>query len=311
MHQFQITSRPVSPLPGILALPQPVPSPTNTPAIPIYPTWTASALIQALSVPDISGADLQEVKELGSTLSQRDKRKADQVLQMEIFTQWMRSLKPAKLLIHGVFRGSRTVSPLSLLTATLTETVRADQTHFVSLVFFVGRHTDQDEDTFSGGKALIQSLISQLLQQQPHMNISPPPWELNMDLVRQGDLRQLCQLLNLLVHRLPGEVTLVCLIDGIVYYERDEFIDETQYVLAELMRLVGDPTIQANVKILITSPWRTEMTRQFFPEDHEILHMEGMTSMELTPSASPVIHRHISHTESDQSSRDSSPEPWE
>lgn len=214
-------------------------------------------------------------------------------------------------MIHGVFRGSRTVSPLSLLTATLTETVRPDHIHFVSLVFFGGRHTDRDEDVFSGGKALIQSLISQLLQQQPHMSISPSPWELNMERVRQGDLQQLCQLLSLLIHRLPGEVTLLCLIDGMVYYERDDFIDETQYVLQELTRLVGDPTIQANVKLLVTSPWRTEMARQLFLEDHEILHMEGMTLMELTPSASRVIHRHISHTESDQSSRDSSPEPWE
>lgn len=311
MHQFQIASRPVSPLPATLALPQPLPSPINTPATSIYPAWTAQTLVQLLGVPGSSDSDLQEVKDLANTLSQRDKRKADQVLQMEIFTQWMQSLQPAKLLIHGVFRGSRTVSPLSLLTATLTETVRTDQIHFVSLVFFVGRHTDRDEDIFSGGKALIQSLISQLLQQQPHMSISPSPWELDMERVRQGDLQQLCQLLSLLVHRLPGEFTLFCLIDGMVYYERDEFIDEAQYVLTELTRLVGDPTIQANVKLLVTSPWRTEMTRQFFREDHEILHMEGMTSMELTPSASRVIHRHISHTESDHSSRESSPEPWE
>lgn len=283
----------------------------NIPATPIYPNWTAQTLFQLLNVPDISTLDLQEVKEFGSTLSQRDKRKADQVLQMEIFTQWMRSLKPAKLLIHGVFRGSRTVSPLSLLTATLTETMRTDQIDFVSLVFFGGRHSDHDEDAFSGGKALIQSFISQLLQQQPHMSISPSPWELNIELVRQGDLQQLCQLFNLLVHRLSGEVTLFCLIDGMVYYERDEFIDETQRVLTELTRLVGDPTIQANVKLLVTSPWTTEMARQFFLEDHEILHMEGMTSIELTLSASRVIHRHISQTESDQSSRDSSPEPWE
>ncbi|KAL2283615.1 hypothetical protein FJTKL_09690 [Diaporthe vaccinii] len=103
------------------------------------------------------------------------------------------------------------------------------------------------------------------------------------------------------------EVTLLCLIDGMVYYERDEFIGEMQYVLTEIVRLVGDPTVQANVKLLITSPWRTDMAQQFFQEDREILHMEGMPSVELTPSASRVIYRHISHTESGQSSRDNSP----
>lgn len=260
-------------------------------------------------MPDIS--DLSRVKALESTLSRGDNKQSDRVVKTGLFSQWMRSLKPAKLLIQGSFRGSRTVSPLSLLTATLTEAARADQQCFVTLVFFCGCHTDREEDPFSGGRALIQVLISQLLQQQPHLNISASPWELNMDLVRQGHLQQLCQLLSLLVHRLPGELTLFCLIDGMVYYERDEFIGETQYVLTEITRLVGNPTIQANVKLLITSPWRTGMAQQVFHEDHEVLRMEGMPSVGLTPSASRVVRRHISHTESDRSSRDSSPNFWE
>lgn len=259
---------------------------------------------------DIAASDLVQVKGLESSLSQRDKRKADQVLQTELFRQWMGGLHPAKLLIHGDFRGSRTVSPLSLLTATLTEAARADQPHFVSLVFFCGCHLDPEEDPFSCGKALIKVLIFQLLQQQPHINISLPPWELDIGRVHQGDLQQLCRLFDVLVHCLPDEVTLFCLIDGMVYYERDEFIVEMQYVLAEILRLVGDSTIQANVKILITSPWRTEMAQQFFHEDSEILHMEGMPSSELTPSASRVIDRYISQPDSDESSRKSSPEPW-
>lgn len=309
VHQLQLTPRPVSPLPVTLALPPPPPASAYGVSLPHFQVWTAQTLLQLLGMPDISASDLQGVKELDSTLSKRDKSKADHVLQTELFQQWMACLGPAKLLIHGNFRGSRTVSPLSLLSATLTEAARADQNRLVSLVFFCGCHLDREEDPFSGGRALMQTLISQLLQQQPHTSISTSPWELDMDRVRQGDLQQICRLLNLLVHRLPGEVTLFCLIDGMVYYERDEFIDEMHYVLTEIMRLVGDPTIQSNVKLLITSPWRTDMAQDFFQEDREILHMEGMPSVELTPSASRVIHRHISNAESDKSSRDSSPGP--
>lgn len=306
-HQLQMTSRPVSPLPATLALPSPLSSTTHTAVIPIYPTWSAQTLLHLLGIPDISISDLQRVKQLGSTLSQSDKRKGDQIPQRELFRQWMGSLKPSKLLIHGSFRGSRAISPLSLLTATLTEALRADQVSFVSLVFFCGCHIDQDENTTSGGIVLIKVLISQLLQQRAHMNISPSPWELNPDRISEGDLHQLCQLFKILVHHLPREITLFCLIDGMVYYEREEFIDEMQYVLAEILGLVVDPTVQANVKILITSPWRTETTHRFFHEDLEILHMEGMPSVQLTPSASRVIRRHVSHMESDQSSRENSP----
>lgn len=242
-------------------------------------------------------------------MSQRDKKKADRVVQAEIFVQWMRSLRPAKLLIHGDFRGSRTVSPLSSLTATLTEAARTDPTRFVTLVFFCACHADPEEDAFTGGRALIQALISQLLQQQPHLNISPPSWQFNPEGVRQGDLQQLCQLFGLLVRSLPSEITLFCFIDGMVIYERDEFIAEAQFVLVEILRLVGDPTVQANMKVLITSPWRSTLAHQFFREDSEVLHIQGMPSVELTPSSSRVISRYMSHSGSDRS-RESSPEPW-
>lgn len=309
MQQFQITPHPVSPLPTTLTFP---PSPqlsTYTAVIPKVPIWTAQILLQLLGVPDISVSDLFRVKELDSTLSERDKSKADQVVQMQFFETWMRSLKPAKLLIHGDFRESRTVSPLSLLTATLAEAVRPDQLRFVTLVFFCACHLDPGEDDFTGGRALIEALITQLLQQQPHMSISPLPWEFEPDLIRRRDLQQLCLLFSLLVHGLPREVTLFCFIDGIAFYERDEFIDETEFVMTEVLRLVGDPTLQANVKLLITSPWRTNMAHQFFQEDDEIIHMEAIPPAELSPSSSRMINRYISHSESD-SNRESSPELW-
>ncbi|KAL1855201.1 hypothetical protein Daus18300_011202 [Diaporthe australafricana] len=262
-------------------------------------------------VPDICASDLARLKELDSMLSQKDKRKADQVLQTEPFRRWMAALRPAKLLIHGDFRDSRSASPLSLLTLSLTEAARTDPDRFIALAFFCGFHADPEEDDFSCVKALVQTLIYQLLQQQPRVCITPSPWEIDMGRVHQGDLQQLCRLFSLLVHSLPGEVTLFCLIDGMAYYERDEFIGEMRDVLAEILRLAGDPTIQANVKILITSPWRTDVVRQFFHEDDEILHMEGMPSAELSPSSSRVINRFVSRTESDESSRENSPEPWD
>jgi hypothetical protein len=269
--------------------------------------WTAQTLVQLLGEPDVSGSDLLRVKELDNTLTQSDKKKADRVVQTGLFEQWMRSLKPAKLLIHGDFRASRTISPLSSLTATLTEAARADPMRFVTLVFFCSCHLDPEEDTFTGGTALIKALNLQLLMQQPHMAISTLPGELIPDRVNQGDLQQLCQLFSLLVRRLPSETTLFCFIDGMVFYERDELIAEGQLVLAEIVRLVGDPTIKANVKLLITSPWRTEMAHQFFHEDFEVLNMQGMQHIELTPSSSRVISRYISRSDSD-SSRASSPE---
>lgn len=277
--------------------------------MPSLPVWEAQTLLQLLGVPDVSASDLVKVNDLANTLSQKAKRKADRVVQTESFGRWMKSLKPAKLLIQGDFRGSRTVSPLSLLTANLTEVARADPSRFVTLVFFCACHLDPEEDAFTGGRALIQSLISQLLLQQPVINISPSPWELHPERIGQGDLQQLCQLFGLLVNRLPSEITLFCFIDGVVFYERDGLIAEAQFVLSEILRVVGGHIAQANVKLLITSPWRTEMAHQFFQDDHEVLHMQAMPKFELTPDSFHVVSRYMPRSESD-SSRESSPEAW-
>lgn len=304
-----MVQHPVSPLPTPIARLTPPPSSTQPLLMPSFPVWEAQTLLQLLGVPDVSASDLMRVNDLANTLSQNAKRKADRVVQTELFRRWMKSLKPAKLLIQGDFRGSRTVSPLSLITTTLTEAARADPIRFVTLVFFCACHLDPEEDAFTGGRALIQSLISQLLLQQPKIKIAPSPWELHPERVGQGDLQQLCQIFGLLVHRLPSEITLFCCIDGVVLYERDEFITEAQYVLSEILRLVGGHNVQANVKLLVTSPWRTEMMHLFFQDDHEVLQMQAMPKFELTPNSSHVVSRYMSHSESD-SSRESSPEAW-
>ncbi|KAG8169966.1 hypothetical protein KVR01_000711 [Diaporthe batatas] len=310
MNQLQIAPRPVSPLPAPLAL-LPSPSSWDGPPmhVPSFPIWTAQSLLQLLGVPDVSSSDLSRVKNLGTILALKDKKKADRVVQSELFRQWMGSVRPVKLLVHGDFRGSRTASPLTLLTATLTEAGRADPTRFVTLVFFCSCHIDPSEDALVGGKALIQSLICQLLHQQPHMNISPTPWEFHPERVGQVDLQQLCHLFSLLVRHLPSETTLFCLIDCMVFYERDEFIAEAHFVLAEITRLVGDPAVQANTKLLITSPWRSGLAHQFFQGDREVLNMHGMPSIGLTPSSSRVIDRYMLHSGSEPS-WEGSPEPW-
>lgn len=82
-----------------------------------------------------------------------------------------------------------------------------------------------------------------------------------------------------------------------------------QYVLGEILRLVGNPSVQANIKVLITSPWGTDMTRQFFQWDGEILHMEGLPTLELTPSASRVVDRYMPGTGLGESDAESSYDP--
>lgn len=78
-----------------------------------------------------------------------------------------------------------------------------------------------------------------------------------------------------LVHQLPEGVVLVCMIDGVVYYERPWFQDGLELVLVAILKMSEDQTTQAIVKVLLTSPTRTTEVRRPFPDDL-ILSMDAM-----------------------------------
>ncbi|KAF3768064.1 hypothetical protein M406DRAFT_224869, partial [Cryphonectria parasitica EP155] len=89
--------------------------------------------------------------------------------------------------------------------------------------FFCGLHVDAITDRYTGGFAMIRSFICQLLCQfdfGEKLSASV----VTRELVQHGDINELCRLFEWLVHLLPSYVVLVCLIDGILYYERPEFL---------------------------------------------------------------------------------------
>lgn len=319
----QLANRPVSPL---LLAPPPPPPTYPVPARP-FVELTPQTLLALLSVPgagDLGISDVARVKEQGATLvSAHDKKRADQVIQTQHFRHWMGTPGRARLLVHGMFRGGgRTVSALSLLIATLAEALRERPTDFVCLTFFCGSHLDVDEGDGDapqsvGGPALVRALLAQLLLQRPDSDTRLAAAEADMDLVQRGDVGQLCALLGLLVRRLPAETTVFILLDGLVYYERDEYADGADLALAEIMRLAAAGDVAANVKVLAASPWPTDAARRWFRDDAgEILHMQGMPMLELTPSASRTLPRQVSGPGADSDwssdgSRESSPGAWD
>lgn len=314
----QLANRPVSPMPVALILPPTYP----VPARPVD-ALTPQTLFGLLSVPgagDLGLSDVARVKEQGATLiSARDKKRADQVVQTRHFRHWMGTPGRARLLVHGIFRGgSRTVSALSLLVATLAEALRERPAEFVCLAFFCGSHLDVDEDDGDapqsvGGPALARSLVAQLLLQRPHLDATLAARDVDMDLARRGDVRQLCALLGNLVRQLPAETTVFALLDGLVYYEREEHAGGAGLALAEIMRLAGAVDVAANFKVLAASPWPTDAARRWFREEaDEILHMQGMPTLELTPSAARTLSRRVSGPGADSDdSRESSPGAWD
>lgn len=233
----------------------------------------------------------------------REKRKADLIVSTRQFHDWMVNNKSSELLVHGEFRRARSasepVSALSVFCATLTQTFRKAGQQQIALVFFCGSHVERD-DEHRGPKAMVLSFIAQLTKlwsfdtAKLRQGESGPDGQLDVEMiVKDGNLRKLCELFERLVRLLPEQVTLVCIIDGVSHYETDEFERSLLEVLGFLLRLTRSGDMAATVKILVTSPTTTDLVQNRFRDDDssfislaEIRDLgQGLGSMQLEMSS--------------------------
>ncbi|KAF7556378.1 hypothetical protein G7Z17_g1417 [Cylindrodendrum hubeiense] len=133
-----------------------------------------------------------------------------------------------------------------------------------------------------GGRSMIASLIDQLLRQCEFDTRSLAMDGINFERLQLGDLEELIRLLEWLVRRLPETITFVCLIDGVILYERDEM--EALEALAGLIRLANDENLRAAVKLLFTSTPGTDIVRSAFEEEYLILNVDGLPKLVWAPS---------------------------
>ncbi|KAF2136545.1 uncharacterized protein K452DRAFT_279824 [Aplosporella prunicola CBS 121167] len=251
------------------------PSPGPNSGYPI----SKDTLLRCLGIPDLADTDMLHITERKWQLKTTERSRAEQIVNNHKFKGWIASQTSASLLVHGNFEmRNQNVSALSLLCCTLIEAFRT-QARFISLVFFCGSHHD-DDDPFASCTAMIKSLVAQLLSQH-EFNLRDLPYQQNR--IQEGNFQELCCLFVYLVRQLPRSATLFCLIDGIVYYEREEFLDGMHLAFNYFSQMIADPGIEATFKLLATSPTRTTDLRQYFPDDW-ILSMSSLQTSNLGPS---------------------------
>ncbi|KAF4454437.1 hypothetical protein F53441_3064 [Fusarium austroafricanum] len=215
---------------------------------------------------------------------------AEQLVHTAQLKEWLVSPRSSQLLVHGNYDSRRRVSGLTLLCASLADSLGSQSLRCIHLVFYCGLHDNCEVDKHTGGRAIIQSFICQLLCQYD-FSTSISAGDVRPELLYRGDIDELCCLFERLVFQLPRSTLLVCLIDGIVYYERDEFKESMAHVLVTILRISQEQKTNATVKVLVTSPTRTIEVRQPFP-DELILSMESRARSVVTPSKGR-LHRQL------------------
>jgi hypothetical protein len=233
---------------------------------------------------DILDVDNDDIRQMTATKT-RLSGQSEQIVQKGQFKAWLVAPTSAKLLIHGNCRDAQQqqTSELSFFCSTVTQVFRT-KSNFVSLVWFCGRHLNdcdlfdefdssdydsdgQDSQKVNVVKNMIKSLVTQLLQQYVFTELHLSPVTFDLAGLEDGDLEQLCALFAWLISQMPEDITVFCLIDGIVYYEREGFEDAMADVVAAILSVMADDRVQAAMKFLVTSPWPTVTVRAGFEDE--------------------------------------------
>lgn len=136
-------------------------------------------------------------------------------------------------------------------------------------------------------KSLIDQLLRQYMFDMPAMSRCIDVATLQKsdgDLDAQGGL---LALLESLLLQLPPAVTLFFVIDGVVLYEREQFIDEAIVALGRLLSFTVDARVRCIVKVLWTSAPSADVFA--FGDDNSKINVASIPLAELVPSEERLV----------------------
>lgn len=252
-------------------------------------------LRQILDMADVDLSDLDFVNDRKHQLPPRERARAEQVVNAAAFRHWITAPSSAELMVHwDQCRQVANVSSLTVLCTTMAAALKVQSGPFLSALWFCGRHHDRAEvqsDAFLGPRAMLKSLIDQLLRQYM---FDMPAVSRCIDVTTlqrsDGDLDApggLLALLKSLLLQLPPAVTLFFVIDGVVLYEREQFVNEAIVALGRLSSFTVDARVRCTVKVLWTSAPSADVFA--FGDDNSKINVASIPLAELVPSEERLV----------------------
>lgn len=183
------------------------------------------------------------------------------------FVEWQSEDNSAALFLEsGLPLSTRRVSSLSIISSELIRSLK-EPLHATAIYFFCGHHTSSS-DPLCGPQGMIRSLITQVLRL----------FAVNLDfistrlrpLIEKLNYRDLCDCFSKLIKQLPASTVLFCIIDGISFFEKKEWMHQTEdcsKTIGDLRSLVYDSDTKAVFKLLVTSPARSRHIANIFEEE--------------------------------------------
>ena len=184
------------------------------------------------------------------------------------FQKWLAMDESRGLLVDGNGKEVDKISTMSYICGLLIHNL-SHAPPVITISFFCGLHI-VDEDSYSGPRGLLRSLVRQLLDvQQFELDFVDVEYQ---DQLQIYDLNHLLDLFRLLIQQIADDMVLFCIIDGISFYERYGDDDETSIVVQVFKQMADHHEIGPIFKLLISSPMHNRSAKQYFSsEDHIII----------------------------------------
>lgn len=265
-----------------------IPSSNMSPRIAKYD------LLDALRVdPEDITRGLRLILQQASRMEHTSQARAAWFLETPSFHNWISTAHSSLLLVDGMLSGVEKVSSMSVLVAAVAARL-FENSLAIPTYFFCGMNLESDFELGGAGgpNLMLRSLIVQLLLSE---SMSEPEWNVTksdrlFSAVSEGDLDALWEVFFVLSRQVPRECTVFCLLDGISWYERDQWIEDLRWLVVKFQSVVHQGVEGPAIKLLMTSPnMSMVMRRQIDPASQYVnLGAGNMGPMPMVgPPASP------------------------
>lgn len=200
----------------------------------------------------------------GSSLNIKDQDRATAIITDPVVSQWIVQTESAALLVHGNGRRHEPISSTSVASAVLVGLFK-NQLHFITLRWFCGMYRTGPDGNARG---MMRSLVCQMLSGASFIY----DFELQSSIDGE-DLGELLKLFKKLARGLPARSVVICIVDGISWYEDRRLRDDTFKSLRNIVKLMKAEELI--LKLLLTSPMRTSYILQesTMAEDIQVLEI--------------------------------------
>lgn len=248
-----------------------MPSQSTTPrGTPVTPR----RLLESMDINHLGAVDdEQHVLRRSQTLNGDTTSYAASMFQSSQVQQLLRAPESGIVLVNGhTDRSQNTkITPISHVCATLIQALRRSANNNLVLSFFCGQHT-ATTDSLTGPQGLMRSLVAYLVLSLVQNECIPDSAPILLEDF-EGDFKHLsfqdiCQLFHSLMAHVRREMTVYCIIDGISYYERQDWKDDYNLMMECFGSIISHQATIAPFKLFVTSPTTSRWLNYLEPHQH-------------------------------------------